>query len=162
MPWAGTTVLAVEARSTTTIENDTKTTVSISHPYARAETTWADGNGALQFNKGWANTTAFNTTGTTYDLTALTGGTGATALAAVKVIKIKNNSTVDTLVVGNAASVPFVPGFSANTTTVTIQPGAEWVQTNPTAAGWVCTTQKNLKLAASANTVNTTVVLLGI
>jgi hypothetical protein len=162
MAYTATLTLQVDSRNTTTIENGTETRVAISHPYGATATSWANGTGASQINLAWQNTTAYNTTGTTLDLTALTGGTGSATFTAIKAMKIRNNSNTDTLVVGNAASVQFTPGFSAATTTVTLQPGAEWVVTNPTAAGWDCTTNKNLKLAASANTVNTTLILIGL
>jgi hypothetical protein len=138
---------------------------SMETPVGNATTAITNGTGANAINLGWFDQRSYGTGGTTLDLTALAAAStnsGSATFTAVKVLKIKNEDTTNTLVVGNAASVQFTPGFSAATTTITIQPGQTALFTNLSAAGWDCTTNKNLKIASGASTVSATISIAGL
>lgn len=135
------------------------------NPVGKADTSLTNGTGANAINLAWADRRSYSTSGTTLDLSNLAAAstnTGAATFSAVKVLKIKNEDATNTLIVGNAASNQFTPGFSAATTTVTLQPGAELLVTNLSAAGWTTTSANNLKLAAGASTVTATIIIAGL
>jgi hypothetical protein len=165
MPWAATVNNYILASTSTDLDGVAISRIDIDHPEGRADTALATGTGANQINLGWADTRTYDGTGVTLDLTALASAatnTGAATFTAVKLLKIRNDGATNDLTVGNAASVQFTPGFSAATTTVTIKPGQEVVFRNVTAAGWDCTTNKNLKIIAAASTTAATVIILGL
>jgi hypothetical protein len=134
---------------------------SISYPFTAS---FANGNGANQINLGLQQDISVDTTGTTYDLTAIAAGaanTGAAAFNNIKGYAVVNTHATNDLIVGNAATAQFTPGFSAATATVTIKPGGMMLFVNPSANGWDAATAKNLKAVASAGTCTGTIILLG-
>jgi hypothetical protein len=162
MPWTATTNPRVQAFNTDTV-GGSSVRYEITHP--SAETSYANGTGAGLINLAWTDTRTYSTGGTTLDLTTLaaaTTNTGAATFTAIKAMKVTNNDAAITIVVGNAGATPFNPGLSAATTTFTVQPGGTLYLENPTAAGWSCSTNKNLLITASSGTPSVTVVLVGL
>jgi hypothetical protein len=134
-------------------------------PVGGAPVQLANGTSANQINLGWADSRSIDNTGVTLDLTNLAAtatNTGAATFTAIKGMKIINDAATNTLIIGNAASAQFTPGFSAATNTVTLQPGQSFMVTNHSAAGWDCTTNKNLKLVSGAATVAAKIILWGL
>ena len=161
MAWTATTKAYVSARNSAS-ETGSTATYTISTP--TGETTWTNGTGAGAINLAWNDTTTASTGGTTLDLTSLadSGTTPAATFTAIKFIKIVNNDATNTIIVGNAASNQFTPGWSSATNTETIQPGGVFYRENPTAAGWTTSSANNLKIVAGASTPSYTLTLGGL
>lgn len=163
MSWTGSVYPEVKATFQPAAANGVRQEIGIAVP--SAPTSLANGTSANQINLAWADTRTYATGGTTLDLANLSSAstnTGAATFAAVKVLKVINNDATNTIIVGNAGTTPFTPGFSAATTTVTIQPGGEALFVNPSAAGWTTTSANNLRIASGAGTPSATVVVLGL
>lgn len=162
--WTASVYTAVKALDSTTPFTGASTSGTIDYPQSIAPDSLANGTGADQIDLAWTDQRSYNTSGVTYDLTTLAAAStniGAATFSAIKYLGTWNGDATNDLVVGNAASVQFTPGFSAATTTWTIQEGGHASYFNPTAAGWDCTTNKNLKIVSGASTVTGTVVILG-
>jgi hypothetical protein len=140
--------------------------VNVDIPQSGVSTTWAAGTGAGQVNLGWADQRTLVATSVTLDVSALAAAatnTGAATFAALKGVLIRNESTsTGNLTIGNAASVQAPFNGVGGTETVVLKPGGEYLFTDPSAAGQVVTTNKNLKLDAGASTCLVTTVLIGL
>ena len=100
------------------------------------------GNGANQVNEMFDDDrTLAASANEELDLSGtLTNAFGDTiAFTGVKALYIKNNSSVDTLTVGDAAATPWEPFFGATGETLQIPPGGMLLLTAPSAGGWPVT-----------------------
>lgn len=123
-----------------------------------------NGTGANAAQHCWQNTITVNTTGTTLDLTALTGGLdgGTRNFTKIKSIKITNNDPTVVVNVGNAASNAWVGLCASVTDTLPIGPlGFEW-RHRPDAAGMATGgSNKSLLIAAASATASVTITIVG-
>lgn len=142
------------------------TPVQVDIPQGGAPTDYANGTGANQVNLGWADQRTLVATSVTLDVNALpvaATSTGAAAFSALKGVLIRNEaSSTGSLTIGNAASAQAPFNGVGSTSTVVLKPGASYLYTDPSAAGQVCSTNKNLKLDAGASTCLVTTVLAGL
>lgn len=157
--------VSVVKTSTVLDTNDVRLTGT--HPADAAPIEFADGTGIGQCTKIGFGYVDLAGSAATIDLTAVSGMTawqGDTAFAAIKVLKVFNNeatSTSETLAVGDAASVPFDGPLSGTDPKYTVYPGCPMIWMNRSAAGWDCSTNKNLKLDPGANSFRAYVLIAG-
>jgi hypothetical protein len=111
---------------------------------------FAYGTGVNQINKLYGVTQVLadgaNATLNLYNSGTLLDSFGnAVAISALKFLYVKNNSTDATLLLfgGNSADIPIC---SAATGQIKIPPGQSFIYTNPSAAGLVISTNKNLRI----------------
>lgn len=164
MAWTASVVTYCRAQDSTTPFAGGLTNNSIDYPVSQAPESLLNGTGADQIDLGFGDSRSYDTTGVTWDLTSIakaSTNTNAATFTAVKYVATFNEGATNDITWGNAASVQFTPGFSAATTTVTIQEGGHIAFFNPTAAGWDVTTNKNLKIVAAASTTTGTLIVLG-
>jgi hypothetical protein len=122
-----------------------------------------NGTGTDQADEATTLKTTAITAGATYDLNAMTSPFGTIDFATIKVLRIVNNSTTasENIVVGNAASTPFLGPLSAGTTTITIPPG-NYVEMTNRDAGWSTTGANNLKIASTLATPEFELTIVGV
>ena len=165
MAWTGSITTYCRAQDTTSLGSGTLVTnIQLDYPLSATPEALANGTSADQIDLGFGDTRTWDSTGATLDLTAITKAstnTNAATFTATKYIGVWNEGSSNDLVFGNAASNQHTPGFSAATTTVTIQEGGHIAFFNPTNAGWTTSSANNLKLAAAANTTAATLIILG-
>lgn len=136
--------------------------IALTVPANSAPTVWTSGTGANQVNKVWSDTRTLAASAKTYDLAAeaaASTNTGAASFSAVKILAITNNGT-NALTLFNAASTSFQGPLSA-AATYTLNGGETLLLVNGTAGGWVCSTNKSLKIDPGANSVSVTLTVLG-
>lgn len=123
-------------------------------PQLISSLSFASGTGNLQCNELFYKLVAFSgTTAQTFDLTAISDGIRTVAFSKVKVLLVysQTSSYTDTLVVGNAASNQWTPGWSGATVTQTLT-GPSPLLCVHAGAGWtVDGTNKSLKITPSAS-----------
>lgn len=111
----------------------------------------------------YKNATVAQTTGVTLNLNSLTGnqhpGGSTMVFTNIKGIVIVNQGVVD-LLVFNASSTPFQGPMPASTQ-FTLSAGGMFAVGNPSAAGWVCTSNKNLLIAGSGGAGAVEMLIIG-
>lgn len=98
-----------------------------------------DGSGANQANKKWADTRSLGIGATeTLDLNALTDSASRTQnFAKIKALLIVGApGNTDNIIVGNAATNPFIGPFIDGTWEYTLRPGAAMLLFDPSSGGW--------------------------
>ena len=113
----------------------------------------ANGTGNLQVNEMYYRDISFTgTTAQTFDLTAISDGVRTVAFSKIKVLVILSQTTsyTDTLVVGNAASNQWTPGWSGATVTQTLTGPSPLLCSHLGAGFTVDGTNKSLKITPSA------------
>lgn len=147
----------------------------VSQPYAYfyrfLPSPLTDGTAADNAQKFVTISAALTTTGTTYDLTAITGGAGNANVnfTAIKAIVIEDTSTTaaNYVIAGAAATSAWEAWTSVTGSTFLVPAGGAAnggvvVMYNPSAAGWtVDGTHKNFKLATAAGTATAKVLIIG-
>jgi len=142
-------------------------------PVAVPNTAWSYGTGAGAINVIYAKTITLaqpNGGGETVTLDLYASGTlldvfnRALTMTALKFLYIKNNSADATLKVfgGTLADIPIC---AINTEIVKIKPGGDFTWRDPSAAGLLITTNKNLKLEHGGegdSSMNVDVVAMGL
>jgi len=128
--------------------------------------TWSFGTGANQANVLFHDSRSTDDTGETLDLFAsgsLVDAFGnALTMAAIKLLYIKNTHATLSLEILGGASLDLLIA-NGTTDAIVIQPNGIFFWVDPTAAGIVTSTNKNLKLAAAtAGTVTFDLVALGL
>lgn len=165
MAWTANTQVSVSAVNNAEDVTGNEITTKIKQPDPIAAVSWANGTGAGQANLWWRDTRTYNTSGTTLDLTTLAAAstnTGAATFSAIKALYITNNDASISVDVGNG-SVPFAFGLQTAATIIRIKPGETKVLVHDTsAAGIVCTTNKDLKIASVSGTPSVTVTIGGL
>lgn len=160
----GTTVSTKINTGEAVTQNTVVTQANYSINSASSNAPLAAGTGAGKAQHTWTNTITVNTTGTTLDLTALTGGLdgGTRNFANIKDWYIENLDATNSINVGNAASNGWT-GINGSPTTLTaIGPGGHRHAYEPTAAGLaVGGSNKLLLIAAAAATVSVIINFVG-
>jgi hypothetical protein len=154
--------VTMTAQDESTLTGSTRKGANIS--FSEALLSLAAGTGAGKVSVTHQSDFSVGTSGTTLDLNALAAAatnTGAAVFTKIRGFLVFNNDTTNNLLVGNAASTQFSPGWSTATNIETVAPKGFVARGNPTAAGWDAATAKNLKLASSAGTVAGTLILFG-
>lgn len=131
--------------------------------YQFAPTSLTDGTGANAAQKVATQLITVNTSGTTIDLTAMTGGPGNAAVnfTKVKALVIENQSAV-VINVGNAGSNPWTGICSSGTALINIQPGGVLFIWAPSVAGLaVSGGSKAILIAAASATALTKITAVG-
>lgn len=117
---------------------------------------YSAGTGSKQIDKIAYQALSFTGAVQTIDLSTIVCTDGSAGFSKVRFVRIYNDATnaAHTLVVGNAASNPLAPWFSATTVTETVEPNGCFTKDKPLGTtGWtVDSTNKNLKLDPGANT----------
>lgn len=123
-----------------------------------------NGTGASQCNMIFSDTRTLTATSETLDLAgALTGAFGSTlTFTKLKVLYIRNTSTTDNLIVGNATNP--VPLFSDASDKYPIPPGGILLITAPNASGIAVTasTGDGIKIDAGSATITYDIVMIGV
>lgn len=133
----------------------TKASLTLEHAL-----TLANGTGSSQADRVFSDQRTLTASASeTLDLTSLTDPSGASiSFAKVKAIMIKAASgNTNSVVVGNAASNPFVGPLGGTTPTITIPPGGSVMLLAPV-SGWSVAngSTDNLKIANSAGSTSVT------
>ncbi|BBF93374.1 hypothetical protein [Blastochloris tepida] len=143
-------------------------TPSITHDTGSKQIDWTNGTLADQADRIWSDVFSIPASGNTdLDLAgALTGALGGTVtFAKIKAIYLEaDRANANNIVVGAAASNPFLGPFGAATHTLAVPPGGRVMLTAPV-GGWAVTagTGDLLRLANSGagTAVNGKIVLIG-
>lgn len=130
---------------------------------------WQYGTGANQVQIIYADTVTLadgaNTTISLYDSGSYYDIFGAAlTLTSLKFLYIKNNSSDATLKVGGGASAD-LDIFADTSDVLLIPPGGVFVWINPSAAGTVCSTNKNLKIehdGTGSSSMNVDIIAMGL
>jgi len=130
---------------------------------------WTYGTGANQVQIIYADTVTLadgaNTTISLYDSGTYLDIFGtALTLSSLKFLYIKNNSSDATLLVGGGASAD-LDIFAATSDILNIKPGGVFVWIDPSAAGTVCSTNKNLKIehnGTGTSSMNVDIIAMGL
>ena len=138
-------------------------------PLKIAAQNWTYGTNANQVNIIYADTTTLaDGANTTLDLYAsgslLDIFNQALTLESLKLLYVKNNSSDATLKVGGGASND-LDIFAATSDILLIKPGGSLIFTDPSAAGIVTTTNKNLKIehdGTGSSTMDVDVIAMGL
>lgn len=138
-------------------------TSALSLAYSYAPTAFADGTGASQAQKvATVSGATIDSTGTSYDLTAMAGGINASTVnfGAVKLLVIENTGSVN-LLVGNGTN-PWTGLCSSGTATLNVRPGGALIVCAPDATGLVTSgSDKVIKLATASSTTTVKIVVVG-
>jgi hypothetical protein len=154
---------------TITINSGETSTVGLtsdSHPvsYTFPAVALTSGTGANAAQKVATQSITVDTTGTTIDLTAMTGGPGNAAVNFTKIkwLYVENTDATNTLVIGNAASNQWTGIISSTTATITIRPGGCAVFVGQDATGMaVSGGSKSVLFKAGASTVAIKIIAVG-
>lgn len=146
--------LSISAEYTITSTTNTGGTASDVFAKRTYNPRWASGTGDNQFDRAWSHQNLTLTTSETFTLSALAGPLGSVAMVEVVEVVIWNDDDTADLIVGGAASNPWLAPFADVTDKATIKPGGCWVMTAPigglaVAAG----SSDQLKIAASAGSI---------
>lgn len=134
---------------------------STSSPYSLA-----DGTGSGQANDHCVRTVALSaSTPQTLDLTSIVDDNGEThTFTKIKYARFRCTSEDGTekVTVGNAASDPWTPGFSAATTTFEVYGASPPVEFANFGSGWDCQTATDLKLDPGSDALTIEIILIGL
>jgi hypothetical protein len=143
-------------------QNDTSATFPVSDSPTLPNIT--NGTGANAAQHVWHNTITVNSSGTTLDLTSLSGGLDGAArtFTKIKTIKISNNGAV-VVNVGNAASNQWTGLCSSGTATLPINPGGFLWNHAPDANGLLTVdgSHKSLLIASVSSTASVSICIVG-